>query len=153
MFQIIKDLGNVTILGTSILFIIVGLTFVILRVFFFVDLKELDKKNLNIVKSNSITYILTGTLFLLVGLISFTISFNNFTHPWKTILQDLKYLSPLFGLLCLFMSLYFFIYNAKAIIGFKIIGLKVPKDTSRYTAIAIKYGVVLLCVGLLLIII
>ena len=68
-------------LTVSLLMIIVGLLALITRLFFFVDIKEVEKSNLKKIKMNSFTYITISTLFLSEGIITLFIFSNKYVNP------------------------------------------------------------------------
>jgi uncharacterized membrane protein YuzA (DUF378 family) len=148
--EIFNQVSKVSALGISILFIFCGLIALILRIFFFEYPQNIKGEARKIVKINSFVYIITGISSILIGLLLFTINYHRYEEPFEVLAIDFEYMHVSLGLIISILSLGLFIFNEKIIANWKANGIKVTVEKSKYRSLAIRIGVIIFTVGLLL---
>ena len=139
-------------LTVDILFIICGLIPLTIRMFFFVDIKDVKELNLKRIKINSFTYITISILSISVGVISLFINAPHYINPLQVIINDFSSLKLYFGLFFIIICIGAFLFREKAIQNWEKNGIRIHLPPSKYRTFALSAGTILLILGLLLII-
>jgi len=134
----------------SILSLLVGLIFLIIRLFFFVDLNEIEKSKLNQLKSNSFSLIFSSILFLIIGIVLFAITYPKIDDPINTITNDILEVKYFIGGFFVFLGIVFSFYRDKIFISWGKNGYKVPSNTTKYKNTILFIGIILILIGVTL---
>jgi hydrogenase-4 membrane subunit HyfE len=140
-------------LGASISFFIVGVLAFILRIFFFVDISEVDKSKLKRVKENSYILVTVGILFLALSLFLFAFYFPQYSNPLDTLYNDFIEIKIYYAIFIIAIGIGFLIFREKSIKNWEQDGIIFPISKEKYSKFAIFLGTILVVIGFLLIII
>ena len=140
-------------LTLSLLIIICGLLPLIIRAFFFVDFKEVERANLDNIKLQSTGYIISGILILLWGIISLFIYSHKYVNPIATIVSDFFKIKLYLGLYFIIISSGFFLFRENIIKNWEKLAIRIPISPAKYRTFSLSAGTIFLIIGLLLIII
>ncbi len=140
-------------LSLSLTLFIGGLFALIIRLFFFVDIKEVDKLYLKKVKLNSFVLIILSILFISDSIFIFFMFYEDFRNPVELLREDFYKGKIFFGVLILFLGAVFIYYKEKMFEDWKKNGYRVPVDYARYRPQILLIGTSLVIVGFILIII
>ncbi|MFI5237543.1 MAG: hypothetical protein ACHQLA_06390 [Ignavibacteriales bacterium] len=140
-------------LSVSLISFIGGLFFLIIRLFFFVDIKEVDKLYLKKVKLNSFLSIILSILFISESVLLFFIFYEDFKNPVEILEEDFYKGKIFFGSLIIFLGAVFIYYKEKIFEDWKKIGYRVPANYFKYRLHIILIGILLVVVGFIMIVI
>ena len=140
-------------LSVSIIMFFGGLLALIIRLFFFVDIKEVDKSDLNRIKINSFLLIILSILFISESVFIFFMFYEDFKNPVEVLKEDFYKGKIFFGALILFLGVVFIYYKEKMFEDWKKNGYRVPVDYTKYRPQILLIGTSLVIVGFILIII
>jgi hypothetical protein len=145
-----NELSKVSALGVGALCTLVGLIALILRICFFEYPSNQKKEATKIIKMNSFVYIITGISMILIGVLLFTINYHLYSKPFEVLAMDFAFIHVSLGLIISTLSLGLFIFNEKIIKNWKANGIRITVEKSRYRSLAIRIGVIIFALGLLL---
>ena len=140
-------------LSVSIIFFVVGLLVLITRLFFFVDIKAVDKADINRIKINSFSLIIISILLICEGIFIFIMDYKDYINPVDTLIEDFYKGKIFFGAIILFLGAVFIYYKEKMFEDWKKNGYRVPANYAKYKPHIIIIGASLVVSGLILIII
>ena len=141
-----------SVITVSIISILCGILILAIRLFLFVDMKNVDKPNLKRIQANSFALIILGVLFLVEGIILLLIYYKNFIDPIGVIVDDLIKIKAFFSILIMFLGIVFIIYKERIFDDWKKNGYKVPAESVKYRTHIILVGMFLLIGGLIILI-
>jgi len=142
-----------SVFSAIIVFFVGGLLSLIIRIFFFVNVRDVDKSHLNKIKINSFSLIAVGVLFLSISIILFLIFYKDYGHPLKMVINDFNKTKIYLFLILIVLSGYFLILNERIINSWEEDGIRIPLHNNKYKKFAISVGIFFLIAGILVFVI
>lgn len=139
-------------LSASLVCIIIGFIVLASRLFFFVDMKDVEKQELEKMKMNSFLLIALSAMFLTAGIILLFAYRKSFVDPLGILIDDFYKGKTFLGIIIMFLGVVFLFYREKMFVSWKEKGYKVPDDVSKYKDHIILIGIALVIIGLLILI-